>query len=881
MRRLLIKIMLAAAMVLPFMHARAHAQAGPDNQVWGTEYAEIDGTFAGNLRIYVVGDELTFVDETVTSPVTLEDLNTNGVSIGTGDARWLKLTADNSPLTGGLVTQSYIDFTEMTRPSTPGANIFRIFGEVEDGKTVLNLLTQEGLLLEILRDSVFIGRGAEAGGISAGEIVYISGATGNKVQVKLAKADSVATMPAVGIALESIANNAFGYIAHIDNVENLDTSSFSEGDQVWVSATTAGGIVNTAPPHPSFDQHVGVVQRSHATLGSIHVNMTPTFTGDEQGTDRNTFKIGDTTAGVIALVFANDFDGTLSWNPTADRTITFPDITGTVIVGTPAVQIDGALTVIAGTGHFGVNDTTLGQVNVFGNSGAGGSGILTLFNDDDHSITTDAHIIRGGNDEASGNELFIGSTADPDAFILDTANGALTTAGSVTAGTSVASGTTITAGTDLLVDGGDFTLGSQVAGKDPAILFDGETNQNTFIYMEDEDRFDIGAQFQVQADRLSFASGTFLIAGDNVNLRTGVGGTTFFDGGAMFTWRDVDGSFATRMSLNSATGEFLVTGTTGINEATPDFRLDVAESSGVVGNFDRLTDDGILVQFERDGSAVGDITVAAGVVSYNAFTGSHYANIVAPVLDAGMLVKMTGTNIDHNGEAVFGAVPTTFVNDQAAFGVFQSLREPSSMFSTREIARLKNKAQRDELARLQGIDEDRVTIPLRDAFEMVEVTEDRITTRSVELWVPDPDTRGMKRVTKIERVRETVGTGQQERKLKDGMIIDQASGTFYRLTTLDDILVAEPDTPFNPHLVASVGNTTLWIVDTGANIEAGDMLISSGVAGHAQVDPKTFAETFVIGRAGQSLDWSTITERVGGVKHAKIDVLLTLDVIRK
>ena len=42
-------------------------------------------------------------------------------------------------------------------------------------------------------------------------------------------------------------------------------------------------------------------------------------------------------------------------------------------------------------------------------------------------------------------------------------------------------------------------------------------------------------------------------------------------------------------------------------------------------DLNRKTDDGSLVNFNRDGSFVGDITVSAGTVSYNAFSGSHYA----------------------------------------------------------------------------------------------------------------------------------------------------------------------------------------------------------------------------------------------------------------
>ncbi len=62
-----------------------------------------------------------------------------------------------------------------------------------------------------------------------------------------------------------------------------------------------------------------------------------------------------------------------------------------------------------------------------------------------------------------------------------------------------------------------------------------------------------------------------------------------------------------------------------------------------VAVFDRVPDDGTLVRFRRNSTTVGTIDVAAGVVSYNAFTGSHFAR-TDEVIERGMLVSLTGDN---------------------------------------------------------------------------------------------------------------------------------------------------------------------------------------------------------------------------------------------
>ena len=57
------------------------------------------------------------------------------------------------------------------------------------------------------------------------------------------------------------------------------------------------------------------------------------------------------------------------------------------------------------------------------------------------------------------------------------------------------------------------------------------------------------------------------------------------------------------------------------------------------------------------------------------------------------------------------------------------------------------------------------------------------------------------------------------------------------------------------------------------NITQGDCLITSTSKGHARVDPETATYSFIIARAGEAVDWSTVTELFGGKKHKKINVL--------
>jgi hypothetical protein len=54
-------------------------------------------------------------------------------------------------------------------------------------------------------------------------------------------------------------------------VEDVDTSAFTAGDVLYVSAVTAGILVKTAPTHPNIPQEIGTILVSDAAVGSVQV----------------------------------------------------------------------------------------------------------------------------------------------------------------------------------------------------------------------------------------------------------------------------------------------------------------------------------------------------------------------------------------------------------------------------------------------------------------------------------------------------------------------------------------------------------------------------------------------------------------------------------
>ena len=144
------------------------------------------------------------------------------------------------------------------------------------------LNTTDNVTFNEVTAAEFIGnlRGAnlmksEAGeALTKGDVVYISGVSGNTPVVSKADANDAAKMPAVGLANATVNNNAnvdvltFGQISNIDTTQNIG-GTWTEGDSLFVD-TTAGQLTKTKPSGESSQvQKIGKIEKVHASTGII------------------------------------------------------------------------------------------------------------------------------------------------------------------------------------------------------------------------------------------------------------------------------------------------------------------------------------------------------------------------------------------------------------------------------------------------------------------------------------------------------------------------------------------------------------------------------------------------------------------------------------
>lgn len=125
--------------------------------------------------------------------------------------------------------------------------------------------------------------------INKGEVVYASGTVGNSGRILITKMIANGTVTAkriMGVAAENIANGADGKIITFGKLKNINTSSFSDGDILYVSASTAGAFQNTEPSQASGHVSLPIAYVIHShNNGQIFIRVTPIDENEYQDYD--------------------------------------------------------------------------------------------------------------------------------------------------------------------------------------------------------------------------------------------------------------------------------------------------------------------------------------------------------------------------------------------------------------------------------------------------------------------------------------------------------------------------------------------------------------------------------------------------------------------
>jgi hypothetical protein len=170
-----------------------------------------------------------------------------------------------------LDSVQYIEFDTST---SFAASVGRLTWDITHGTLDLGLVGGNANLLLGQREVVYCFNNSAAT-LLKGKVVKVTGASGQKLTVDLAQADSdMDSATILGIMLEDVSVNASGFVATDGVVNNVNTFAFTDGQIVYLSPVSAGELTATKPVAPQHLVQMGyVVKGGSVGGGSVYIKV--------------------------------------------------------------------------------------------------------------------------------------------------------------------------------------------------------------------------------------------------------------------------------------------------------------------------------------------------------------------------------------------------------------------------------------------------------------------------------------------------------------------------------------------------------------------------------------------------------------------------------
>jgi nitrogen fixation protein len=212
------------------------------------------------------GDALILNKPTIPSVTNLVPYTgaTQNVNLGEFELKAGQLTLDTTPTgTAAVTTTRWNDAIGSSETTLKGGSVILKNG-VDLVARVVNKVTPNTTLTK-----------------AAYQVVKVSGAQGQRLAVNLAQANTdLNSADTLGIVTETIATNQEGFIITVGQLENINTTgslqgeTWTDGDVLYLSPTTAGRITNIKPNGSTGHIVVlGYVEYAHANNGKIYVKI--------------------------------------------------------------------------------------------------------------------------------------------------------------------------------------------------------------------------------------------------------------------------------------------------------------------------------------------------------------------------------------------------------------------------------------------------------------------------------------------------------------------------------------------------------------------------------------------------------------------------------
>jgi hypothetical protein len=171
--------------------------------------------------------------------------------------------------TGVNISGNGVDFYNQSSPAWREGRVFydndeKTLAYYNDFNGITVNLGQE-LLVRVVNNF-----GAQ---INNGQVVYVSGAQGNRPAIYPAIATNISADRIIGVVTHDIQDNHNGYVTTNGIVHDLNLSSFLEGDTVYLSSTISGGLISSPDGPPNHIVKIGTVLNNSSTQGTLLVDV--------------------------------------------------------------------------------------------------------------------------------------------------------------------------------------------------------------------------------------------------------------------------------------------------------------------------------------------------------------------------------------------------------------------------------------------------------------------------------------------------------------------------------------------------------------------------------------------------------------------------------
>lgn len=189
---------------------------------------------------------------------------------GDNDLYWDR--ANNKLIVAKETITNYVDFGQ-----TPDvvAQEGRVFWDSTNKTLAVGL--ERGTILQLGQEQFIRAKNELGVPITDGQVVRISGSTGNNIIVELANATCYLDLDAQtvsAVATQNVGHNEFGFFTTFGIVRDINTDHLIEGSPVYLS-TTAGAMSPTIPEPPNDVVLIGTCVRKHLNQGMVLVNIEP------------------------------------------------------------------------------------------------------------------------------------------------------------------------------------------------------------------------------------------------------------------------------------------------------------------------------------------------------------------------------------------------------------------------------------------------------------------------------------------------------------------------------------------------------------------------------------------------------------------------------